>query len=488
MARQVVVASIDLVKAVVPMLVKFARLDFADQKKAWRTFAHNQNGSITIMFAAALMVLLGFVGLAIDFTKAVSARDHLQNSLDASLLAASLYSKDNLTDQVVAQRMLANKKAQNKSEFDFGEITISLTKNGSETMATATAEIPTTFMKLFGFDKVNISAISGVSAEATAADIALVLDTTDSMDGAKLDGVKTAASDLVDTVLGDPRMAGSARISIVPFADYMNVGLEHRNAWWIKDTQDYVNVQHIDGYWTQVGVGCKAGTERTVDQIVGYTDGVPIIQQVTLCDPERYDQIYISGYDVTTNYVWNGCVSSRPYPQELEDGSYELYKVQGMTDPYVKCPSEIKPLSNDAASLKTSISALVARGQTYIPSGLLWGQRVLSEQEPFAVTSTEAAKKRKIMVIMSDGQNTVAQGDYWQHEGYDQSIWLEHRGAADIERANNVTLAVCAKARTSGVEIFVVGFEVATEAARSLLRQCAVQYYEAKDVGELRNL
>src|ERR1700749_3845440 len=66
-------------------------------------FLGNRSGSGAPMFALAALPLLSFVGAAIDFSRAASARTAMQAALDASAL---MLSKDaqTLSSDVLAQK------------------------------------------------------------------------------------------------------------------------------------------------------------------------------------------------------------------------------------------------------------------------------------------------------------------------------------------------------------------------------------------------
>ena len=69
---------------------------------------------------------------------------------------------------------------------------------------TATATMPTRFMRLFGQDSVTVTAQSTIERENREMELALVLDNTGSMKaGGKFDAMRDAALALVDTVYRD---------------------------------------------------------------------------------------------------------------------------------------------------------------------------------------------------------------------------------------------------------------------------------------------
>lgn len=462
-------------------------------------FADCERGATSVVFSISLLAVLLFSGAAMDYARATRAQAALQQDLDSAVLYAANQSNSNLSrnsnedSEGNVERFIEEYMgAQSRAHQQLSNIRVTSSQQNGQNTFRATGLASTTLMRLAGFEGLEVTAIAGTSFDNTPVHVALVLDSTESMAGAKLSAMQQAASDLVDTAFEDPDARDRMHIAVVPFSDYINVGLNNRNASWIKDTADETVVQQIPGYWAQTGVGCRAGTERWVDQITGYNDGVPIITQVQMCDPNRYEDVWIAPYDVTTEKIWKGCVGPRPYPIELEDDSYTAEKVPGNNDPAVTCASPIAPLSNDPDQLKTVIQGFVPIGETYIPLGVTWGLRVLSDQEPFdqaaALRSSGGATPRRFMIVMSDGKNVVAQGDYWGPDNPEDSIWLGHRRPEDVERANNVTLAACQAAKDDGIEVITVGFGVDTDADRDLMQRCGGSYFEAANADELQDV
>src|SRR5436305_8033154 len=56
---------------------------------AARRFAAAEDGNIAVIFAIALVPILGFVGAAIDYTRANAARSSMQAALDSTALMLS---------------------------------------------------------------------------------------------------------------------------------------------------------------------------------------------------------------------------------------------------------------------------------------------------------------------------------------------------------------------------------------------------------------
>src|SRR5690606_2000756 len=86
--------------------------------------------------------------------------------------------------------------------------------------------------------------------------------------------------------------------------------------------------------------------------------------------------------------------------------------------PNLACPNAIVPLTNQRATLESTISSLISwhRGGTFSNVGMVWGWRVISPEAPFEEgLPYNTPKYDKVVVLMTDGENgyyTVGSGDY----------------------------------------------------------------------------
>ncbi len=77
-------------------------------------------------------------------------------------------------------------------------------------------------------------------------------------------------------------------------------------------------------------------------------------------------------------------------------------------------------MTNTASTVNTAIDALVAKGSTAIPAGLLWDWRVISPTAPFTEGASYTDDKWvKAIVLLTDGQNDVGGGS----NGFDKSYY-----------------------------------------------------------------
>ena len=327
-------------------------------------FRRNVEGGVAIIFGISAVSLLLIGGVALDFERLNRTAASLQDSLDAALLAAAT-SDDISTDHI--NTIIANYLDVNwQSKHPDVKLTYNFTVGADGTITgTARGDLKTTMMALAGKSTMGFSVTSQVMRGGTALELALVLDTTGSMkQNNKMVELKKAATDLVKSLI--KRGGDDVRIAIVPYANYVNVGTTHKGASWL-------------------GTSAISSGKSS----------------------------------------WNGCVGSRNYPLDMTD-AYGSTQIPAIAD--VTCSNDVVRLSSKQGPLVSTIESMKPSGKTYIPAGLTWGWRMISDQLPFA-DGTSAGEKyndkpvRKVVVLMTDGDNTLSP-TYPAHEddGHDTSL------------------------------------------------------------------
>ncbi len=392
-------------------------------------FKRNVEGGVAIIFAMSAVSLLLIGGVAIDFERLSQTESSLQDALDSALLAAATASDastDNL-NTIIANYLnvnWSNKHPDVKLTYNF-----TVGADGAIT-GTAHGALKTTLMALAGKSTMNFDVTSQVVRGGNALELALVLDTTGSMkDNNKMVDMKKAATDLIKSLI--KQGGDDVRIAIVPYANYVNVGTTYANAAWL-DNPD--NAKSGKG---KKGKESKKGSKTT----------------------------------------WNGCVGSRNYPLDMTD-QYGSTEIPGIAD--VTCTNEVVRLTNQQGPLVSTIESMQPSGMTYIPAGLTWGWRMISDQLPFA-DGTPVGEKyngkpvRKIVVLMTDGENTLSP-TYPTHDGNDTSL------------SDNLTDTVCANMKKAGITVYTVAFEVTGKVPKNVLENCATdssKYYDAQDSSQM---
>lgn len=180
-------------------------------------------GQIAIIVAISLIVLIGMVGLAIDSGRGYGVKAKLSAAVDAAAIAAAR----GLTVGDDDAERLANAQASAQKFFNgnFPNNYLGSTPTSLNTTAvhkedgywqvnvSATANMPTTFMRVLGQNEINVSARGEVIRRDV--DIMLVMDTSGSI-GSAMTGLKNCAKNsFVSKFISGP---GGDRLGLVSFA------------------------------------------------------------------------------------------------------------------------------------------------------------------------------------------------------------------------------------------------------------------------------
>ena len=432
-----------------------------------KKFLKNTSGNIAITASLLTIPLILAAGVAVDYSEFSRKKSSLQNATDAATLAVA-HDLQKSTQAEIAAKVDAYLKS-NLPEQQYSEIqNINITIGAAKEKITIQTEgiYPTALMHLAGIPTLNYAPQSVINVPTGNVEIVMVLDTTGSMsiDG-KMDALKVSASQFVDDVLESNNTRQRAKIGIVPFARYVNVGMDNRDAPWIDVPDDYTVTETVEKRDIISSSNCS-------DQTLPNDEGV--LETRNICENVTYS----APYDVeeTKDYKWRGCAGSRNYPLNLNDEDYSN-KVPGLLNTY--CPNRITELNTDKDLLKNEIDSLAPGGSTYIPTGLIWGLRTSSSNAPFdnGLSYTEARDKntQKALVVMSDGENqsSIHPNDRSRHNG------------GRLAQANQYTKEACDYIKAQGVIIYTIGFgNTIPQVTLDMLKECStdgVNYYNAAD-------
>ncbi|WP_371395785.1 VWA domain-containing protein [Fretibacter rubidus] len=428
-------------------------------------YSRDTSGQFGIMFAASIMMLIGGLATAIDLSSAYAAKQRLQDTTDQISLYAA---RQQITD--AGELTLA---AQDYMDLNYpgskgSRIKInSVTRTGDTVTVDATNTIDTDFAHMIGYKTLDVRANSSATFAEKSIDIAMVLDSTGSMAGSKMKSLKTSASNLIDTL--DDYDTAQVRVAVVPFSNYVNVGLSRRNAKWLSVPKDGV-VTLPEKCEKRRDVISKTNCRKVKSTCTN--DGVTSTCYKTKCDIKRGPEYEVC-FKPTYTAKWHGCVGSRKEPLN-EQAAYKGKKIPGLMGNI--CGTEMRPLTTNLKKAKATIKALDAKGNTYMPSGLAWGWRTLNADVPL----TEAAKGKakdveKVMILMTDGDNTKSKGGDW-HE--------VNNGV----QANAATARLCENAKNDKITIYTIAYDISDADTRSLVKSCAsapAMYFDAKNASDL---
>lgn len=469
---------------------------WADLFRRWR---RSEAGNVAMIFALALPVLVVMGGAALDLQRASVARSAAQDAADAAVLAAAAsrsqdlghmrgmvrdYLVENLDD-----RYLAGPPATEVDQPREAHLRVRL--EGSA---------PTMFLGLIGVAEMPV-VVTATAARGAAEEIelALVLDNTWSMSDRdargtrKIDALKAAARLLVEELMQDG--GGKVRVGVVPYGDYVNVGVANRGQPWVSVPADRTTSSPRTCRTITSERRCTRGAPRTCTRTV---DGV---RESYDCTPSTCTSHPVTPYERctgggVTRERWYGCVASRTEGVMRLNDTHPEKPYPGLLATRQNCLTPITPLTDRRNTVLSAIDGLIVnvggyRPSTYIPAGVIWGVNVLSPTAPF--TDGEAydddnRQPRKIMVLMTDGENTLrfdpSDGRHVAPSGSGNS------GAQQLRATNDDTAAICDYARSKQIEIYTVALAVSSSTARNLLEDCATDadhYFDARDTAALRD-
>ena len=443
--------------------------------RLYRRYLNESAAAIAIMFAIMVPVLVGVVGMSLDYSSAYLVKQRLAQALDAAALAAAASS----TDEAVIEQKVIDFFNSNYPPEKLG---VTFTPNvqivGDEVIVSGSARYNTLFLRVLGIDTIDVDANTTVVREVQGIEVVLVLDNTGSMStNNNISALRNAASNFIYIMYGIDTDEGAAA---APSA-LDNMATRDR---------DYIKIGLVP-YSTSVNVG-PYGLGEDMD---GDYYGEPFVNN-------PHDLSYTTNYNTSSD--WFGCVLAHDYPDDTLDheGPWDMYRycLDEDEDPYcdkkwkngkytvnqkpnyncVKTP--VMPLNTSPSELKESINTMVASGHTYGNYGMVWGGRVISPEFPFEEgVDWENEYWRKAIVMMTDGQNTM-------HNKY--SVYgptQDHNISAG--NLNNRFIDVCDDLKEKGIIIYTVTFYSGVpESTKDYYRQCATSedyYHDAPDQQDL---
>ena len=261
-----------------------------------RHFWSDRHGNIAVLFALAIVPIIGGIGAAVDYSMASAYRTDMQKSLDAAGIS--------LAKIMPVSQAILNEKGQQYFEANMGKhslknlvLTIEPDIAAGALKLSVRALYTPQIAGIIGVDAFEIGTDVRINWARTKLEVALAFDLSSSMATAsggvsKVEVAKEAAGELVDTLFAavsndDPERL---KISVVPYTSTVNVGPEFRSAAWMD--QGGISSAH----WAPSGTGTVGGN---ITKPTGATS------RFTLFD--------------WLGETWQGCVATRPGALGLND-------------------------------------------------------------------------------------------------------------------------------------------------------------------------
>ena len=495
-------------------------------------FARGERGNVAIMFALAVIPVVGAVGAAIDYSRVSEIRSKIANAADAGVLAVG--SMPRMPDKDAYDTVKSWIETHTSPEYDQYWSLDSVTQSDDGTIvATISGSVDMTITRILGVTDVPLKITSEAVRSIGKIEVAMVLDNTGSMRGQKIAKLKDAANALVDSLVTATTKPEDLKIGLVPFSQTVNVGSQYDKAAWLDadGKSDSAKSQFLGQKVNRLDLFKAMGTswggcvETRTDAYEATETAASPADPNSLYVPyfapdepgSKSDNKYANSYldDTPVKTVKDtltklGLTTALGLPDfRLLQGDVLKYTGaprKGTTKPfgYAYGPNsgcEIAPLlrlTSDSAKAKTAIGTMIANGNTDIPIGASWGWNVLSDKGPFGDGVTYGTPDwTKIMVLMTDGNNENEVGNsedesYYSGIGY---VWQNRMGVpptntnkSDRTKARDKRLGeICTAMKAKGIVIYTIRVEV-KNGSSDVLQKCASEkdnFYDVDDVAKL---
>ncbi|MEM7731989.1 MAG: Tad domain-containing protein [Pseudomonadota bacterium] len=342
-------------------------------------FGRDEDGATGFLSLYTTFMLLLLAGLGIDTMRQEMERTHLQNTLDAAVLAGAgapqgtdVQGISEIVEDYFAKNDMSDYLQDLDLDGDDADIQTSL--NATKVYAEASVDLDTYLLKLTGVDSLAANGAAAAEVARPKLEVSLVLDVSGSMRGTKLANLQSAANSFVTTIL-DQSNAGDTFISVIPFAWTVTPGQDIFEQLTVAETHDYSTCLRFNG-----SAFSSAGIDPSSTQK----------QQI-------YTSVYGSFNDF--NRSWRSC--------------------------FADTNAVILPYSTSETELHAHINGLNADGNTSAHIGMKWGSAMLDPEFQSVASGLQGAgvvdtaltnvpaqygepETLKIIVMMADGRNTTS--------------------------------------------------------------------------------
>ena len=394
-------------------------------------FVRADQGNIAVLFAIAAVPIISFVGAAIDYTRANSARSSMQAALDSTalMLAKDLSDGNITTSQIDTKAQAYFSALYNNTEAK--SITVSATytastSQGSTIKVSGAGNVPTQFMKVAGFQQIGFDTSSTSAWGNIRMRVAMALDNTGSMaDDGKMPAMQNAAKSLIDQLSALAKNPGDVYISVIPFAKDVNVGPSNYNQDWIDWTA-----------WDAANGTCSKTSYTTQSSCVG---------NGKTWTPKNHN-------------TWNGCVWDRTQNYDTTNTAPVSSNISTLfpAEQWSACPVALMPLSYNWTGLKGLIDTMTPNGNTNQGIGMAWAWQSLAQTAPLNAPAKDPNYTYKdAIILLSDGLNT-------------QNRW--YTNASQIDARQKI---LCDNAKAANITVYTVQVNTGGDPTSSVLQYCA---------------
>jgi Flp pilus assembly protein TadG len=520
-----------------------------NMRKLWSC----ERGAVAPLVGFCAIMLVGAVAVAVDVGRGQVAQSKLQAALDSAGLAAGAVVSQNLTEAALeaeGQKYLNSNFAGKTIDATITEFTLDLSEDEMLVTLEAHASLPTTFMRIFGHDTMEVAARTEITREMTGLEVALVLDVTGSMCDpcSKRDAMKQGAHDLMGIMFGSNATVDDLWIGIVPFSQGVNIGTDRTD--WLSDYDTRMAQDNCVGWnhsnWPHSHVDGESTTgyicPTNGPNVSTRTYPLTLVNDWMVADDPVPPTVKNGSWTGTLTpwyfkpHAWSGCVEARETDDEdvtdttPVDAKFPLYfapdsssvndwrgsagsrQVTASRSANKYCPEDaITPLTNVRATLDAAIDALDVQGYTQLPLGASWGWRLLSPKwrgvwggvmdSNNLPLDYDEELSNKVVIFMTDGNNDMpSNATYTAYGSLSQGrLGTTDEATAELEMDTRFT-EICNAMKgtedenpddeTTGITIYTISFGTdVTPESKALLKACASvgdYFFDAPTEDELK--
>jgi Flp pilus assembly protein TadG len=411
-----------------------AKLLVSRLSAVFRAFCQANRGNVAMMFGLAIVPTVGLTGAAVDYSRTNAAKAGMQTALDSTALMLA-------KEAAVVGQAQVNVNAQKYFSSMFNPPGVSnvaanavYTPGGtSQLVVHASATVPTTFMKIFGYEQVTVSGSATAKWGNSRLRVALALDNTGSMSSDdKIDALKTATNTLLSQLQSVAASSGDVYVSIIPFSKDVNLDPANYTEDWIDWTE-----------WDTKNGSCTRSSYHSKSSCQSH-DGV---------------------WTPADHSTWNGCAMDRGNTNGPASGAYDTNVVAPdptdkatlyAAEQFSSCPQASMALSDSWTQMTTLVNSMSPGGNTNQGIGLQVAWMSLNGGGPFTAPPMDPSYTySQVIVLLTDGLNT-------------QNRWYSSQSSIDNREA-----MTCSKIKQAGILLYTVQVNTGGDPTSDLLRDCA---------------
>lgn len=291
-------------------------------------FARSRSGNVAMMWGLMGTVLVGLIGLTVDFTRAQALRSHMQNAVDGAALVAERSSNRPISEREAAAQAFFDAEM---GDFAEGAIFSLVQLDTGGHRVEASLPMPLSLASIIRSGDWEVSVAAEAQADASPPiEVVLALDNTGSMSN-DMDTLREGAETLAQFLLsldGD-----TVSVGVVPFNAQVNIGSS--NTQWVDttDTNPHNGVMlegRYLGYRATTGGACTDATKYpstyggfAVRWIKGSSSNPSPYTNTGRCyafSPQQVNMWSLYA-NLPASAQWRGCVEERPEPYDIDDAA-----------------------------------------------------------------------------------------------------------------------------------------------------------------------